>query len=185
MAPSTSTSLTKHHHNHRTLAPASPPRDRSSSSVNSNGGASASNGAAPNIWQMMNYPIPRGRCKHKPSLLASSCPCLRFMLNPIQAASTYSCDGCGHHASFHVLKNDEDGDADFVDFAVVGAPRQVAGVKRREIVDLSEEEVEEEDEERGGRGENGGRGRRLVAGGSGGSGREREKVGGGKRVRAS
>ncbi|KAI5820633.1 hypothetical protein BZA77DRAFT_301251 [Pyronema omphalodes] len=64
----------------------------------------------PNIWQLMNYPIPRGKCVHKPSVISSGCPCLRFMLNPLQAASSFACDGCGHHASFHNLKNaDEEG----------------------------------------------------------------------------
>lgn len=28
------------------------------------------------------------------------------MLNPLQAASTFTCDGCGHHASFHEMKGD-------------------------------------------------------------------------------
>jgi len=27
------------------------------------------------------------------------------MLNPLQAASSFVCDGCGHHASFHNLRN--------------------------------------------------------------------------------
>jgi hypothetical protein len=72
------------------------------------------------------------------------------MLNPIQAASTYTCDGCSHHASFHVLKNEEDGDSDFV-----APPHQVAGVKRREIVDLSGEEEDEDEEENGRRRING------------------------------
>lgn len=27
------------------------------------------------------------------------------MLNPLQAASSFLCDGCGHHASFHNLRN--------------------------------------------------------------------------------
>lgn len=27
------------------------------------------------------------------------------MLNPLQAASSFACDGCGHHASFHNLRN--------------------------------------------------------------------------------
>lgn len=30
------------------------------------------------------------------------------MLNPLQAASSFACDGCGHHASFHNLKNGEE-----------------------------------------------------------------------------
>lgn len=38
-------------------------------------------------------------------MLSPGCPCLRFMLNPLQAASSFACDGCGHHASFHNLRN--------------------------------------------------------------------------------
>ena len=30
------------------------------------------------------------------------------MLNPLQAGSTFACDGCGHHASFHILRNEEE-----------------------------------------------------------------------------
>ncbi|KAF8426960.1 hypothetical protein EV426DRAFT_572316 [Tirmania nivea] len=61
---------------------------------------------ATNIWQLMGYPIPRGPCRHKPGVLSSACACLRFMLNPVVAGSTFCCDGCGHHASFHVLKGE-------------------------------------------------------------------------------
>lgn len=28
------------------------------------------------------------------------------MLNPVVAGSTFCCDGCGHHASYHVLKGE-------------------------------------------------------------------------------
>ncbi|KAF8539811.1 hypothetical protein BDD12DRAFT_909854 [Trichophaea hybrida] len=75
---------------------------------NHNSAVIGAGGGAPNIWQLMNYPVPRGKCVHKPSVLSSSCPCLRFMLNPLQAASSFACDGCGHHASFHNLKNAEE-----------------------------------------------------------------------------
>nr|OQO21465.1 hypothetical protein B0A51_11783 [Rachicladosporium sp. CCFEE 5018] len=53
----------------------------------------------------MSYTPPRGPCNHKASLLSASCPCLRFMLHPIKAASSFECDGCAHHASFHYLEN--------------------------------------------------------------------------------
>ncbi|KAK6441610.1 hypothetical protein LTR95_002148 [Oleoguttula sp. CCFEE 5521] len=53
----------------------------------------------------MSYAPPRGPCNHKASLLSASCPCLRFMLHPIKAASSFECDGCAHHASFHSLEN--------------------------------------------------------------------------------
>ena len=35
------------------------------------------------------------------------------MLNPLQAASSFACDGCGHHASFHTLKNAEEESENF------------------------------------------------------------------------
>ncbi|KAH6864664.1 hypothetical protein B0T12DRAFT_391009 [Alternaria alternata] len=65
----------------------------------------ANNSAAPNVWTQMNYVPPRGQCNHKPSLLAAKCPCLRFMLHPLKSSSSYECDGCGHHASFHTMEN--------------------------------------------------------------------------------
>lgn len=52
------------------------------------------------------------------------------MLNPLQAASSYACDGCGHHASFHNLKSDEE-------------PEEVRGIKRGVVVDLSDDDEEE------------------------------------------
>ncbi|KAG0130450.1 hypothetical protein HOY82DRAFT_371603 [Tuber indicum] len=64
---------------------------------------------ATNIWSVMNYQVPRGKCVHKLGVLSTSCPCLRFMLNPLQAASSFACDGCGHHASFHNLSNPGEG----------------------------------------------------------------------------
>ncbi|KAL1582455.1 hypothetical protein WHR41_08834 [Cladosporium halotolerans] len=57
------------------------------------------------VWAAMNYTPPRGRCNHKTSLVSPACPCLRFMLHPVKAASSFECDGCGHHASFHSLEN--------------------------------------------------------------------------------
>ncbi|KAF1831954.1 hypothetical protein BDW02DRAFT_530848 [Decorospora gaudefroyi] len=60
---------------------------------------------APNVWAQMNYVPPRGLCNHKASLIAPRCPCLRFMLHPLKSSSSYECDGCGHHASFHSMEN--------------------------------------------------------------------------------
>ncbi|KAF2231697.1 hypothetical protein EV356DRAFT_569278 [Viridothelium virens] len=57
------------------------------------------------IWRQMGYVPPRGPCNHKQSLLSGNCPCLRFMLHPLKISSSYSCDGCGHHASFHAMEN--------------------------------------------------------------------------------
>ncbi|KAF2861367.1 hypothetical protein K470DRAFT_191479, partial [Piedraia hortae CBS 480.64] len=62
----------------------------------------------PNIWILTSSPIPRGRCDHKGSFsLLTSCPCHRFMQHPARAGSTFLCDGCGHHACFHRLRNRE------------------------------------------------------------------------------
>ncbi|KAM0718684.1 hypothetical protein Q7P37_005755 [Cladosporium fusiforme] len=65
----------------------------------------ASNMLKNSVWASMNYTPPRGRCNHKTSLMSPACPCLRFMLHPVKAASSFECDGCGHHASFHSLEN--------------------------------------------------------------------------------
>ncbi|KAF2853139.1 hypothetical protein T440DRAFT_487609 [Plenodomus tracheiphilus IPT5] len=62
------------------------------------------NGAS-NVWTQMNYVPPRGQCNHKASILAARCPCLRFMLHPLKSSSSYECDGCAHHASFHSMEN--------------------------------------------------------------------------------
>ena len=53
----------------------------------------------------MSYTPPRGSCSHKPSVLLPSCACLRFMIHPLKAATSFECDGCGHHASFHQMRN--------------------------------------------------------------------------------
>ncbi|KAL6712758.1 hypothetical protein ACLMJK_009696 [Lecanora helva] len=58
----------------------------------------------PNIWTQMSYPTPGGACTLKPNLL-TTCPCHRFMLHPLKAATSYDCDGCGHHACFHEMGN--------------------------------------------------------------------------------
>ncbi|KAH4014864.1 hypothetical protein HBH69_165950 [Parastagonospora nodorum] len=58
-----------------------------------------------NVWTQMNYIPPRGPCNHKPSMLSPKCPCLRFMLHPLKSTSSYECDGCAHHASFHSMEN--------------------------------------------------------------------------------
>ncbi|KAF2735334.1 hypothetical protein EJ04DRAFT_576267 [Polyplosphaeria fusca] len=64
--------------------------------------------AAPNVWTQMKYTPPRGSCNFKQSVLSPKCPCLRFMLHPLKSASSYECDGCGHHASFHSMENKTD-----------------------------------------------------------------------------
>ncbi|KAH7384666.1 hypothetical protein BKA66DRAFT_462634 [Pyrenochaeta sp. MPI-SDFR-AT-0127] len=61
--------------------------------------------SAPNVWTQMSYVPPRGQCNHKASIIAPKCPCLRFMLHPLKSSSSYECDGCSHHASFHSMEN--------------------------------------------------------------------------------
>ncbi|KAK3054525.1 hypothetical protein LTR09_004254 [Extremus antarcticus] len=60
---------------------------------------------ANSVWSAMTYVPPHGRCNHKTSLMSPACPCLRFMLHPVKAATSFECDGCNHHASFHSLEN--------------------------------------------------------------------------------
>ncbi|EWC48896.1 hypothetical protein DRE_00201 [Drechslerella stenobrocha 248] len=55
----------------------------------------------------MSYPIPRGPCLQKSSLI-SGCSCQRFMVHPLKATTSFDCDGCGHHASFHRMKSHEE-----------------------------------------------------------------------------
>ncbi|KAK1061601.1 hypothetical protein LTR33_012671 [Friedmanniomyces endolithicus] len=64
-------------------------------------------GLAPqnSVWSAIAYTPPRGTCNHKTSLMSPVCPCLRFMLHPVKAATSFECDGCSHHASFHSLEN--------------------------------------------------------------------------------
>ncbi|KAK6530688.1 hypothetical protein TWF281_007527 [Arthrobotrys megalospora] len=59
------------------------------------------------IWATMSYPIPRGPCLQKSSLI-SACSCQRFMVHPLKATTSFDCDGCGHHASFHRMKSHEE-----------------------------------------------------------------------------
>ena len=33
---------------------------------------------------------------------------MRFMIHPLKAASSFECDGCGHHASFHKMDNQKE-----------------------------------------------------------------------------
>ncbi|OAF98651.1 uncharacterized protein CC84DRAFT_1158581 [Paraphaeosphaeria sporulosa] len=62
--------------------------------------------ATPTVWA--NYVPPRGQCNYKPSIMSAKCPCLRFMLHPLKSTSSFECDGCAHHASFHSMENKEE-----------------------------------------------------------------------------
>ncbi|KAL9032324.1 MAG: hypothetical protein Q9214_008017 [Letrouitia sp. 1 TL-2023] len=55
----------------------------------------------------MSYVPPRGPCAAKSSMF-NSCPCFRFMVHPLKAGTSFECDGCGHHASFHKMDSPED-----------------------------------------------------------------------------
>lgn len=37
--------------------------------------------------------------------MTPACACLRFMIHPVKAATSFDCDGCSHHASFHKMEN--------------------------------------------------------------------------------
>ena len=56
----------------------------------------------------MAYIPPRGPCAYKTSLMSPTCACLRFMIHPVKAATSFECDGCSHHASFHKMENKEE-----------------------------------------------------------------------------
>ncbi|KAF2020952.1 hypothetical protein BU24DRAFT_416612 [Aaosphaeria arxii CBS 175.79] len=58
-----------------------------------------------NVWDQMGYVPPRGQCNFKQTMISTRCPCLRFMLHPLKSSSSYECDGCSHHASFHSMEN--------------------------------------------------------------------------------
>ena len=62
------------------------------------------------IHKEMSYTPPRGPCSQKNSML-STCACFRFMVHPLKAATSFDCDGCGHHASFHKMENHQDEEA--------------------------------------------------------------------------
>ena len=53
----------------------------------------------------MNYVLPRGPCGYKTSLMTPACACQRFMIHPVKAATSFECDGCSHHASYHKMEN--------------------------------------------------------------------------------
>ena len=37
--------------------------------------------------------------------MTPACACLRFMIHPVKAATSFECDGCSHHASYHKMEN--------------------------------------------------------------------------------
>ena len=84
------------------------------------------------------------------------------MIHPLKAATSFECDGCGHHASFHKMDNaiDEEtvrrwknmetlrdqGHETMVGLIdVVGGAKQIALPKRRRIENLSASERVDED----------------------------------------
>ncbi|THY82279.1 hypothetical protein D6C80_05283 [Aureobasidium pullulans] len=77
------------------------------------------------VWSSMNYTPPRGSCNHKNGMISNKCPCLRFMLHPVKAATSFECDGCGHHASYHNLDNPSE-DAILAKWSAQEAQTQVA-----------------------------------------------------------
>src|SRR4051794_11427961 len=79
----------------------------------------------------MSYPLPRGRCLQKSNLI-NTCSCQRFMVHPLKATSSFDCDGCGHHASFHMMKSHEE---------------EVEAAARERVIEIESEEEEEEEQE--------------------------------------
>ena len=90
--------------------------------------------------QQMSYVPPRGPCGFKFSLVSPACPCLRFMLHPTKIASSFECDGCGHHASYHAMRSRaEDGAASAAAAAVASRWQRPDGSFDREAYELDEE----------------------------------------------
>ncbi|KAK6530378.1 hypothetical protein TWF694_003734 [Orbilia ellipsospora] len=110
------------------------------------------------IWTTMSYPIPRGPCLQKSSLI-SACSCQRFMVHPLKATTSFDCDGCGHHASFHRMKSHEEEVENAAKFResmmnvqgqLSSSPRNAANNnsgERRLLRDSRVEEVGEEEED--------------------------------------
>ncbi|KAK6500415.1 hypothetical protein TWF481_010759 [Arthrobotrys musiformis] len=100
------------------------------------------------IWTTMSYPIPRGPCLQKSSLISAGCSCQRFMVHPLKATTSFDCDGCGHHASFHKMKSHEEEVENAAKARVLttntGNGGRVVGLLQGRIE--SEEEEEEYDE---------------------------------------
>lgn len=90
------------------------------------------------------------------------------MIHPLKAASSYDCDGCGHHASFHRMESKEDEEVarrwrdeevgSGSGRGLNGARNGCLGIeglvdggmrKRRRIADKTGEVVEVEEEEEG------------------------------------
>ena len=80
----------------------------------------------------MSYIPPKGACVHKPSIVSTACTCLRFMIHPIKAPTSFECDGCGHHASFHQMQNP-------VDAAITARWTRPDGSFDREAYEMDEE----------------------------------------------
>ncbi|EMF14709.1 uncharacterized protein SEPMUDRAFT_83262 [Sphaerulina musiva SO2202] len=101
-------------------------------------------GPGHSVWSAMNYTPPRGRCNYKTSMI-STCECLRYMLHP--AATSFDCDGCGHHASFHSLENSfetailEKWSAQ-QESTTGGATNTGTSKKRRRIVETRQDDME-------------------------------------------
>lgn len=88
------------------------------------------------------------------------------MVHPLKAATSFECDGCGHHASFHKLDNPEDEESvgnwksgqqtmkdmftAIQDATTLGGAEEVLEeakprAKRRRIADNAEDDGEEEE----------------------------------------
>ena len=85
------------------------------------------------------------------------------MIHPLKAATSYDCDGCGHHASFHRMESKEEeeiarrwkaeedakareGDVrvqEVIGFDVAPKRRRIAAVSSEDVLELVDGEVEE------------------------------------------
>ncbi|MCJ1371308.1 hypothetical protein MMC20_002523 [Loxospora ochrophaea] len=103
--PETRVSVIDHLASNTTLELPKPPEPHNKMPFPPSARTVTSQPKAGNIWKLGSYLPPRGPCNYKVSLISPACTCLRFMVHPAKAASSFECDGCGHHASFHQMEN--------------------------------------------------------------------------------
>ena len=86
-----------------------------------------------------HYVPPRGPCGYKTSLMSPACTCLRFMIHPVKAATSFECDGCAHHASYHKMENKDEEEvisrwraaSTFTDADILQTDEDVVEVRKR------------------------------------------------------
>ncbi|KAK5164866.1 uncharacterized protein LTR77_009530 [Saxophila tyrrhenica] len=99
---------------------------------------------ANSVWSAMTYVPPRGRCNYKTSLMSPACPCLRFMLHPVKAATSFDFHSLENPAEDAVLRKWEAEEAEVKQQAKSGQKQVTGGApakKRRRVAEKEEEQV--------------------------------------------